>query len=224
MGTPRWPTVVFDLDGTLLDSVDLIIDSYQHTFREILGHPWDDVTEVRSWIGTGLRIVFGRILPGRADEMVDVYTRWNIANTARYVRAYPGILGMLADLSAAGVRTGVATSKRRPAAELGMACAGLAERVPLLVTGDDVTSFKPEPEPLWKAVAALGGDTAAAAYVGDAVVDVRAARNAGMAAVAVAWGAGEDADLAAEHPGHVVATATDLTALVLGPRGSAAEA
>lgn len=215
MGEPRWPTVVFDLDGTLLDSVALIVDSYQHTFRTMLGHSWDDVVEIRSWIGTPLVVVFERILPGRAEEMIDVYTRWNIANTPRYVRPYPGVLDMLTALTDAGVDIGVATSKRRPAAEAGMAHAGLTDRVPLLVTGDDTTTFKPEPEPLRKAVSLLGGHPETSAYVGDAVVDIRAARNAGMSAVAVEWGAGEDAALRGAGPGYVVATATDLTTLVL---------
>lgn len=215
MEIPRWSTVVFDLDGTLLDSVALTVDCYQHTFRTVLGRPWPDADEVRSWMGIPLWTIFQQVDPDRADTMLDVYTTWNLAHTADYVQEYAGVSAMLDALRRAGVAISVATSKRRPAAELGMRCAGLTESIPLLVTGDDVTVHKPAPDPLLSAVAQLGGAPRASAYVGDAVVDIQAARNADMSSIAVSWGAGQADALAAECPDHEVATVQELTALIL---------
>lgn len=208
--------MVFDLDGTLIDSIGLIVHSYQHTFETMLGRRHDDEDEIRSWIGTPLLTVFERLVPGRAEEMYTIYNEWNIAHTEEYVHAYEGIHELLVALEAAGVPAGIATSKRRPAAHLGLSVAGLTEVVPLLVSADEVTEHKPKAAPLLLAVSKLGGDVSRSVYVGDSVVDLQAARNAGMASVAVTWGASPRALLAAEEPTFIVDTPSELTALAIG--------
>lgn len=212
-GRPRFPVVVFDLDGTLVDTIGLIVASYQHAFTTVLGHGWDE-DEIKSWIGQSLYGAMVRVAPAEADDIFREYTTWNMANTERLIARYPGVNDLVADLVAAGVRVGVATSKRDEPARVALRLAGMADLVPLLVAHDDVSAHKPDPEPLLLACAKLGADPEEAAYVGDAAVDVLAARNAGLTGIAVTWGAGTRADIAAAHPEYTCDTAADLRAVL----------
>ncbi len=213
--TPRWPVVVFDLDGTLVDTIGLIVASYQHAFTTVLGRTHDEAM-IRSWIGQPLIRGFRSIDPGRADELLDTYLAWNRANTERLIRRYAGIETLLADLTAAGAQVAAATSKLRGPAVEAVRLTGLQAYLDVLVTMEDTEAHKPDPAPLLLAVDRLGGTPAHAVYVGDAAVDVRAAHNAGMAAVGVTWGAGTRADVVAAEPDVVAHTVDALRAALLG--------
>lgn len=212
--SPRWPSVVFDLDGTLADTIGLIVDSYQHAFATVLGATEDEAV-IRSWIGQPLIRAFRERSPERADELFDTYIAWNHANTERLIRRFPGVEELLADITAAGVGVAAATSKRRGSASEALRLTGLAAHVDVLVTLEDTEDHKPDPAPLLLAVERLGGRPSEAVYVGDAVVDVEAARRAGMGAVGVTWGAGTRADLVAAGPDVVVDTVEELRAALL---------
>ena len=211
--TPRWPVVLFDLDGTLADTIGLIVASYNHAFRAVLDTERDEA-EIRSWIGRPLIESFAEVSPEHAEELDRVYRRWNIANTERLLREYPGVAELLGDLAAAGVRTGVVTSKRRQTALLAMRGVGIEGLAPLLGTLEDTEKHKPQPDPLLHGAAALGVEPSDCVYVGDAAVDVAAARAAGMAAIAVSWGAADREVLEAAEPDAVVDTVEDLRQLV----------
>jgi len=215
---PRWPYVVFDLDGTLVDTIGLIVESYQHAFTTVLGAPEDEVL-IRSWIGQPLIRAFREHSPARADELFATYIEWNHANTERLVRRYAGVDLLLSDLTAAGVPFAAATSKLRGAAENALRLTGLDAYLggPMaLVTLEDTAEHKPDPAPLLLAVERLGGTPSETVYVGDAVVDVQAARRAGMAAVAVTWGAGARTDVVASGPDVVADTVDELRDALLG--------
>jgi pyrophosphatase PpaX len=85
-----WPTVVFDLDGTLVDTINLIVASYQHAFRTVLGRE-EDEARIRAWIGQPLLRCFRESSPAHADALFAAYTTWNEANTERLVRGYAGV-------------------------------------------------------------------------------------------------------------------------------------
>ncbi|QLQ15936.1 MAG: HAD-IA family hydrolase [Micropruina sp.] len=215
---PRWPVVLWDLDGTLVDTIGLIVASYQHAFTTVLGHPWDE-DEIKSWIGQSLYGAMKRVAPAEADEIFRVYTEWNVANTPRMVKAYPGIPELVRSIVQTGVRTGVVTSKRQQPAEWALELVGLDGQVPVLVSHDDVEQHKPSPEPLLLGAQRLGVEAADCVYVGDAAVDVQAARNAGMACVAVTWGAGRPEDIAAAGPDVTCHSVADLRSVLLGGGG-----
>ncbi len=210
----RWPVVVVDLDGTLVDPIDLIIASYQHAFREVLGEEQDEAV-IRTWIGQPLIRAFRTGWPDHADELYASYLTWNHANTERLIRTYAGVAEMLAALRSAGVQVAAATSKLRVPAEMALHFTGLEDHVGVLVALEDTTEHKPHPAPLLLALERLGAHPSRAAYVGDAVVDVQAARAAGMSAVAVSWGAGARADLVAVAPDVLADTAADLQTALL---------
>jgi pyrophosphatase PpaX len=212
---PRFRTVLFDLDGTLADTIPLIVASYQHAFRTVLAQDVDEA-RARAWIGRPLLPALLEEAPDHGHELDRVYREWNLANTHALIRRYAGVPELLADLAAAGVRTAVATSKRRETARLALEGVGIDHLVDVVAGLEDTTRHKPEPDPLLHAAASLGVDPRDCVYVGDATVDVLAARAAGMAAVAVTWGAGERSALVATGPDAVVDTVPHLAAYLLG--------
>jgi pyrophosphatase PpaX len=205
----RWPVVLFDLDGTLADTIGLIVASYNHAFRTVLGVERDEA-EIRAWIGRPLLESFAAVSPEHAVELDEVYRDWNLAQTESLLREYAGMRELVTDLSEAGAQVGVVTSKRRQTALMALRGVGLDGHVPLLATLEDTERHKPLPDPLLHAVTVLGVEPASCVYVGDAVVDIEAARAAGMDAIAVTWGAGLAADLDAASPHASADSVADL--------------
>jgi pyrophosphatase PpaX len=210
--------VLFDLDGTLADTIPLIVASYQHAFRAVLAQEVEEA-RARAWIGRPLLPALLEESPEHGHELDRVYREWNLANTGRLIRRYDGVPELLAALGVAGVTCAVATSKRRETARLALAAVGIDHLVEVVAALEDTNAHKPHPAPLLHAAQALGVQPGDCVYVGDATVDVLAAQAAGMSAVAVTWGAGERAALAGTGPDALVDTVADLTAYLLGGPG-----
>ena len=211
---PRWPTVLFDLDGTLVNTLDAIVASYTHAWREVTGRAVTRA-EILPWIGRTLADMFTEQAPGRAAELERVYLDHNNANLARTITRYPGIPELLTELVAAGARTGVVTSRRRRTAIPAMRIGGVPDQTVLACAMDDTRRHKPDPEPLLTGLAALDAGTTRAVYVGDAVVDLQAADAAGLAGIGVTWGAGSRTDLLAQPSIGVVDTVAEVRGLLL---------
>jgi pyrophosphatase PpaX len=196
-GFPR--TWLFDFDGTLVDSVALILDSFRHATAMVLGSVPDDRV-LMAGVGTPLREQMRGFDPDRADELTAVYREHNALRHADLLRPYPGVDAMLAGLRMRGCRLGIVTSKMRDAVELGMRYVPLGD-FDVVVTCDDTDRHKPDPTPVLHALAQLGAPAEGAVYVGDAPYDVRAGRGAGVATAAAMWGNTFPADvLRAERP------------------------
>jgi pyrophosphatase PpaX len=171
--------------------------------------------EARGWIGQTLYGTFSQRHPERAQDLVDSYVAWNAEHLTDLLEEYSGAEELVADLTAFGATIGVVTSKRHLSAMHTLRAAGLDGHLPLLVAMEDTDVHKPNPEPLLLALQRLGVRAAECVYIGDAVVDVLAARAAGMASIAVTWGAGDRADLVAAGPLAVVDTMEELRRLLL---------
>jgi pyrophosphatase PpaX len=213
--TGVWRCIVFDLDGTVANTIPLIIASYDHALTTIVGIPADPV-QARSWIGQTLWDTFTERYPEQVDALVEAYVEFNLAHLDSEIRRYEGMPELLAELTAVGIPIGVATSKRRHSAERTLAAVKLEQLIPLVVAMEDTAVHKPNPEPLRLAVDRLGARTDHAVYIGDAVVDVQAAAAAGMASIAVTWGAGDRDELIAAEPTIVVDTLDQLRSALLG--------
>lgn len=216
MPSARWSVVVFDLDGTLVDTVPLIVASFQHALGSVLGVELPE-RRIRQWIGRPLIEAFIEVDPARAQELFDAYISWNLANSERLIRPIAGIDELLDHLTDLGVRTGVVTSKRRSSADLALRLTGLDTKIPVLAALEDTTTHKPDPAPLRLAFEVLQTSGADAVYVGDAVVDVQAAAAAGAAAIAVTWGAGDSGVLGACGPHTVVGDVAGLRRALTAP-------
>ena len=198
----------------MVNTIPLIIASYEHAMWSILGvRP--SAMEARGWIGQTLYGTFSQRHPERAEELVDSYVAWNAEHLAELLEEYPGVEELLKDLGASGATIGVVTSKRHVSAMNTLRAAGLDGHLPLLVAMEDTDVHKPDPEPLLLAMQRLGVKAGDCVYIGDAVVDVLAAKAAGMASIAVTWGAGDRADLMAAGPLAVVDTMDSLRAQLL---------
>ncbi len=217
----RYRTLLFDLDGTLIDSVGLIVDSYHHTMAAHGLPRQSDAFWTRS-IGIPLREQLAPFASGPAtvDAMVATYRAYNLAHHDSRVRRFPGVTEAVAALHAAGCRLGLVTSKNREGSLRGLGVAGLAEVFELIVSADDVTRPKPHPEPVLRALAGLGASPGESVYVGDSVHDLESGRAAGVATAAVVWGAFPREALAPARPDHWIETAADLLGLAGGQAAS----
>ncbi len=183
----RYPTVLFDLDGTLVDSGAMILASYRHATQSVLAREVPDEV-LAGFIGGGSILEHMReIDEGRADELVRVYREHN-EPLHDDLEAFPGVEDLLATLSAQGRTLGVVTAKRRKTVDLSFAVLPLERYFDAIVTTDMTERHKPHPEPVLKALELLDADPAGAAFVGDSPFDVAAGKAAGVFTVAVAWG------------------------------------
>lgn len=183
----RFPVVLFDLDGTVIDSAGIILASFRHATRTVLAREIPDDQLLAHVGGSSLHEQMTRIDSGRVDELVHCYREHNEPLHAA-LEPCAGIEPVLARLCAEGRRLGVVTAKRRETVGLAFAALPLAGYFEVVVGADDTERHKPHPDPLLFALGRLGAGPAEAAYVGDSPFDVRAARAAGMFGVAVTWG------------------------------------
>ena len=180
--------VLFDLDGTLIDTVELIRLSFRHATLQVLGRSVPDEITMAG-VGRPLMQQFREMAPGSEDELLSVYRAFNMAHHDELAQAYPGTLATLRTLAASGTPMAVVTSKGMQAASHGLATFGLAGFFDALITVDDVERHKPDPLPLQRAAELLGMDIRYCMYVGDSPHDMQAALAADAVAVAALWGA-----------------------------------
>ena len=182
-------TYLFDLDGTLLDSIELIITSFHHTSRVHLGHELPD-SHWLAGVGTPLRDQLGRLAQNQAelDAMLDTYRTYNLAHHDRMAKPFPGIVEVVKHLHRRGAKQALVTSKLRTGAERGLRLLGLEAELSVRICADDVECGKPHPEPVLKALDALGAPPEEAVIIGDSEHDIRAGKHAGVATAAVSWG------------------------------------
>jgi pyrophosphatase PpaX len=203
----RYPIVLFDLDGTLIDSGPIILSSFQHTTQSVLGRMIPDAELMAQVGGFGLEEQMRVFDPGRVDELVRVYREHNEPLYASLAWC-DGMEDALAELKARGHRMGIVSTKRKVTIELAFSALPMEQYFDAIVGSGDTTHHKPDPEPLLKGLELLGGDAADAAYIGDAPFDIQAAKAAGMFAVAVNWGGihprerleAEAPDVIVDHP------------------------
>ncbi len=208
-------TVLFDLDGTLIDSIRLILDSYHHTLATHGIPPRTDEDWLRG-VGTPLNVQFAEWHDdrGKLEAMVATYREYNLAHHDRMVTIYPGVAAAVGAIRAAGRRTGLVTSKNRQGALRGLTLVRLEALMDVLVCADEVTRPKPHPEPVEKAVALLGADPATTVYVGDSIHDMVSGRAAGVRTAAVLWGPFGREHLELAAPDYWLETPADLLTLL----------
>ncbi len=206
----RFPVVLFDLDGTVIDSGAIILASMRHAAREVLGAEPPDELLMAAVGGPGLEAQMRALAPDRVEELVDVYRAHNEPLHEGLV-CCAGIDGVLVRLKEEGRRLGIVTAKRRKTVELAFAQVPLGHLFDTVVGGDETERHKPDPEPLLLALERLGARGDETAYVGDAPFDVKAAKAAEVFSVAVTWGGIHSRErLEAEQPDALVETAEDL--------------
>ena len=210
----RFPVVLFDLDGTVIDSGAIILASMRHAAKEVLGTEVPDDELMAAVGGPGLEAQMRALAPDRVDELVTVYRAHN-EPLHDELMCCTGIEDVLVRLKGEGRRLGIVTAKRRQTVELAFARLPIEHLFETVVGGDETDRHKPDPAPLLLALDRLDAAPTQAAYVGDAPFDVKAAKAAGLYSVGVTWGGIHARErLEAEHPDALVDTAEELYAVL----------
>lgn len=211
----RVRALLFDLDGTLIDTVALILSSFRHATNEVLGAPLPDEVLMRN-VGVPLAIQMREFAPDHADELLRVYREHNSKIHDDMVAEYPGTHATLEGLAARGFPMGVVTSKGTPMARRGLDAFDLGRFFEVLVTSDDVDVYKPEPYPLIYAAELMGVRAEECLYLGDSPHDMSAAIAAGAVSVAALWGAFGAASVLEPGPDFALRSIVELPGLLEG--------
>jgi pyrophosphatase PpaX len=223
-GTPDpagFDPVVFDLDGTVVDTVELIVESFRHATRVVLREELPDEV-ILAGVGQPLMKQMRELSADRAQELYDTYREYNHRRHDELIRGYEGISEALDALRAAGKRLGIVTSKSADTTQMAFRAVGLREHFEVVVTASDTAEHKPSPVPLRLCLERLGAGAEGSLYVGDSPVDIEAGRAAGMATAAVAWGVFGRESLLAARPDYWLERPGELVALCLRGEGRAA--
>jgi pyrophosphatase PpaX len=182
-------TCLFDLDGTLIDSIELILRSYEHAL-ERHGMRRMSRAEITAGLGTPLKAQFAQLTGDAAEveALIATYRAYNLEHHDALVKPYAGVVEAVNELRARGMRLGIVTSKRGDSARRGLDLCGFNDEFEVIVALDDCARHKPDPEPVRVALERLRVGAATACYVGDSPHDVAAGNAAGVATFAVAWG------------------------------------
>ncbi len=200
----RYETVLFDLDGTLIDSGAMILASFKHAAQDVLGIDVPDEQILAAVGGPGLLEQMRALDAARVDDLVASYRAHNEPLHAG-LQPCRGMLRLLGELDDEARALGIVTAKRRATVDLAFAVLPLERYFDVIVTSDDTERLKPHPDPILKAVELAEAEPTKTAYVGDSPFDVRAAKAAGVGAIAVNWGKIHSADaLRAEQPDALV--------------------
>jgi pyrophosphatase PpaX len=183
----RYPAVLFDLDGTLIDSGAIILASFRHATQTVLRREIPDAELAALVGGSSIHDQMRSIDETQADELVRVYREHN-EPLHDELEAFEGIEHVLAALKAEGRRLGIVTAKRRKTVELAFAVLPLERYFDAVVTSDMTDRHKPDPAPVLEALDRLGAEPSEAAFVGDSPFDIASGKAAGVFTVAVAWG------------------------------------
>jgi pyrophosphatase PpaX len=208
----RYPVVLFDLDGTVIDTGAIILASMRHAAETVVGGSYTDEQLMAAVGGPGLESQMEALDPSRVDELVRVYRAHNepLHETISVCAGMDVVLDQLKDR---GHRLGIVTAKRRLTVDLAFARIPIEHLFDTVVGGDETEKHKPDPEPLLLALGRMGADAADAVYVGDSPFDMQAAKAAGLYAIGVSWGKIHTADKLT-HADVVIHRAEELLALV----------
>ncbi len=204
-------TVLFDADGTLIDTHDIILASMRHIINDVYGLSHTD-EELMAGVGTPL---FDQMLnfsgdENTAEELMRRYREHNDAIHDEGIRSFPDVAQALELLKSKGYRMGVVTSKRHFMANRGLELCHIAGFFEVLVGSDDCQEHKPLPGPILYACELMDVNPECCIYVGDSPYDIQAGNAAGCTSVAALWGMFSEAELMAEHPALSFSSLLDL--------------
>lgn len=207
--------VLFDLDGTLIDTYDIILASFRHTVRTVLGRELPDEVLMQK-VGQPLVTQMWDFTDDAAvhDQLVEAYRAHNDVIHDERVALFPGVADALGELAAMGCPLGVVTSKRSGLARRALELTGIDGRFAFVLGPDECPAHKPDPAPVAQGCAELGLDPSRCLYVGDSPFDMQAGNGAGCTTVAARWGMFPADVLDAERPDYALESIVGLPALV----------
>lgn len=213
MTNQKIKALLFDFDGTLLNTNELIIQTFMTLFDEKFPGKFtrDDCLQ---FIGPSLLQTFQKLTPGEEDAMVEKYREWNIANHDELVKEYDGVVETLEKLQTLGIRLAIVSTKRRDSIARGLRIMGAEHFFEVVVGIDDVVNVKPDPEPVFLAIEQLGVSKDEVIMIGDNSHDIEGGKNAGVKTAGVAWSIKGVDFLKQYHPDYILKHMSDLLEIV----------
>lgn len=204
--------VLLDLDGTILDSADLIISAFEATLQANL-HVSADRAEILATWSLPIRERFRLLAPDQDEMLAQDYIRRYLAIHDEQARLFPGVPDVLEELRRRGYAMAIVTSKRRATTQAAVRRFALDRWCTVVVADEDVLRHKPHPDPIYAAAERLGLSARDTLMVGDSPLDIAAGKSAGATTAAALWGSVDAPAVLAESPDHRLATPPDLLAL-----------
>ena len=207
--------VLFDLDGTLLDTNELIYNSFCHAFKDVLNMELSKA-KITSLYGKPLNYSFTKYTDDEeiVQKMIDVYRGYNAKHHDNMCKPFEGVVELLETLKNKGIRLGIVTSKRKVVAVRGMELADILKYMDVVISPESTKKHKPEGEPALKACEILGVKPEETMMVGDATYDLLCGKNAGCKTCGVEYTAIELEELIKVNPTYMVKKPLDILALV----------
>jgi len=205
--------VLFDLDGTLINTNNLIIESFKYTLRKHLNLELED-KDIVKFFGEPLDTTLGRFDGENVELLVDTYRAFNKENHDSLARSFEDAISALKDLKAKGIKLAVVTSKRRQMAERGLKLFQLYDLIDVIITPEDTLKHKPEGEPALEACKILKVDPKDALMVGDSHYDILCGKNAGCKTCVVDYTALSLEDIMGYGPDFKISTLMDILSIL----------
>nr|WP_285842536.1 pyrophosphatase PpaX [Ureibacillus chungkukjangi] len=205
--------LLFDFDGTLLNTNDLIIQTFMHVLEERFPGQYSP-KDCMNFIGPSLKETFEQLTPNEIDEMIERYRQWNYANHDNLVTEYDGVVDTLEKLKEKGIRLAIVSTKRRDTIEKGLELMGAKHLFEFWVGVDSVKNVKPDPEPVLLAIEKLGVSKEDVMMIGDNYHDILAGKNAGVKSAGVAWSIKGEEFLKQFNPDYILQHMSDLLTIV----------
>ena len=205
-------TVLFDFDGTIMNTNDVIIQSWQHTFRTVEGKERPE-EEIIKTFGEPLSITMERLLPQiSVEEGISIYRSYHYDHFTDLIYVFPGMTELIEELKKRGYKIGLVTSRLRHTTGLGLQKYNMEKSFDTIVTCEDTDKHKPDPEPVLIALDKLESKPEEAVMLGDSMFDILCARNAKVKAGLVSWAlaVGEEEKAGCDAPDFILDEAFDL--------------
>lgn len=205
-------TILFDFDGTIMNTNDVIIQSWQHTFNTIDGKEKPVETIIRTF-GEPLFLTMEKMFPKvPVEEAVAIYRSYLKENFNDMIKPFPGMLELVKNVKGQNYKTALVTSRVGNTTRQGLEKYGLSPYFDCLVTCDDTDKHKPDPEPVYIALNKLSSKSSESIMLGDSMFDIRCARNAGVKSVLVGWqmAVTEEEIKGAEGPDYIIEKPEEL--------------
>ncbi|HSI66687.1 MAG TPA: pyrophosphatase PpaX [Planococcus sp. (in: firmicutes)] len=202
-------TLLFDFDGTLLDTNELIIQTFSTVLNDHFPGKFER-EDILHFIGPSLDQTFRKIAPNKVEELTLQYRAFNNTMHDELVMEYDGVTETLRLLKARGLKMGIVSTKRKRTIEHGLNWMGAKDVFPVIISLDEVVNPKPDPEPIFLALNQLGATTDSALMIGDNYHDIEGGKNAGVWTAGVSWTAKGEDYLASFKPDFMLRHISDL--------------
>ncbi len=208
-------TVLFDFDGTLIDTNEVIIQSFQHTFKKVLGKEMPLEEIIRNF-GEPLAVTMEKMLEIPPEEAMSIYREYHYEKFDELIEIFPGMLELVRVLKMQGYKLAIVTSRLRHTTMKGLEKYGLEEYFDYVLTADDTDKHKPDPTPINLTLEKLGSKPSEAIMIGDSMFDILCARNAGVESVLVGWAIAvtEEDKIGPNKPTFIAERAEDILMII----------